>query len=388
MTGSRRKRPSRSRTQRWVAAFALPLALGCDPAADAAGAPASIGAGPVLEASRLALGTAWTTVGSATSDEPPLFGVKNVVEHEHGRFFVLNVGDGRIASYESTGVYVSDVGRKGGGPGEFQVPVDIALADDQLLVLDPQASRLSRFSVDDLRLASTLSLDMRNGVAMDVECCADGGAPLVSVDPVPGMTTDTARRVVVLGDDGTAAAIVSLDVAADPIPVTYVADGRRVTTFVTPPFAPVTSWAAAPDGRVVWGDGSAYSVWQRATGGGREAAVSDPDAERTAVTADDRERFERSLPDDVDPGSLDLTFPETKPHFTAVRFAADRSLWLKTRSAASGESWDIWRDGDRAGSLRLPERWRLVGLGPSSIFVVEVSDLDEEILHRIPLIEG
>jgi hypothetical protein len=61
----------------------------------------------------------------------------SVVVDESGRIYVLDSQEGRIQKYDKDGKYLATLGRKGQGPGEFQVPSGLALdLDGSLIVSD------------------------------------------------------------------------------------------------------------------------------------------------------------------------------------------------------------------------------------------------------------
>lgn len=66
-----------------------------------------------------------------------------------GAFAVLEQVPGEIRLYDAAGAFIGRIGRSGEGPGEFQSPVGLqGLAGDTLVVWDPRARRVSRFTRD------------------------------------------------------------------------------------------------------------------------------------------------------------------------------------------------------------------------------------------------
>lgn len=66
-----------------------------------------------------------------------------------GRIYVLDVGDHRIAVFDRDGRHLRDIGRRGGGPGEFLRPVGLAVgADGVITVADEGKPGAVRFGTD------------------------------------------------------------------------------------------------------------------------------------------------------------------------------------------------------------------------------------------------
>jgi hypothetical protein len=77
-----------------------------------------------------------------------------------GRYFVTNVGGTDVIVFDSTGQYITRLGRRGGGPGEFESIVAIDVVNDTVYVFDGRHSRLSLFGPD-LRFARSVALDLK-----------------------------------------------------------------------------------------------------------------------------------------------------------------------------------------------------------------------------------
>jgi hypothetical protein len=101
----------------------------------------------------------------------------------HGRLIVLDQGESRIVVFAPNGRRTQYLGRRGGGPGEFQEARAMTItATDALLIVDPAGSRLTRYDLsrpDSVRYGGTWPIAVR-GTAI----CASG------------------ERVFLLGDGG------------------------------------------------------------------------------------------------------------------------------------------------------------------------------------------
>ena len=94
--------------------------------------------------------TAWRVVeelriGTADGVGPELLGQVTAVETDAaGQIYVLEGQAQEIRVFDRDGEYVRTIGRKGGGPGEFNQPIGMTWGPDgRLWVIDPQNNRVS-----------------------------------------------------------------------------------------------------------------------------------------------------------------------------------------------------------------------------------------------------
>jgi hypothetical protein len=85
----------------------------------------------------------------------------------------------------------------------------------------------------------------------------------------------------------------------------------------------------------------------------------------------------------------DLPWPETKPAFDPGQVWVDGRdrLWVRRHQAAGRPPlYDVFNDrGVLVGSVVLPERRLVVGMGATSVYVVRVTEDDLQMLERYPL---
>lgn len=65
-----------------------------------------------------------------------------------GKLWILDSKSTKICSYTQTGEFITSVGRKGEGPGEFIKPVDFFIGKENVYVVDPLARKLHLFSLN------------------------------------------------------------------------------------------------------------------------------------------------------------------------------------------------------------------------------------------------
>jgi hypothetical protein len=184
----------------------------------------------------------------------------------HDQIYVLDVGDHRVAVFDQTGQHVRDLGRRGGGPGEFQRPVGVTVTPDgSVFVADAGKGALVRFDstggvLDQIRLdIGAGSLGNFSGILL----MADGPAPQEQVKLA--MLADSATSVV--------AEVSGVQQVSFP--------GCRMTVPGRPFFAPVVSWGAAGT-TLALNDSPEYRV--RVWHGRREAIHVTRDLPPIAIT--------------------------------------------------------------------------------------------------------
>jgi hypothetical protein len=77
------------------------------------------------------------TVGVADGAEHEMFGrVAGVAFDDAGNLFVLDRGNHRVVVYGPDGRFVRMFGRRGGGPGELQAPMNLVVTGQEVAILD------------------------------------------------------------------------------------------------------------------------------------------------------------------------------------------------------------------------------------------------------------
>jgi len=100
-----------------------------------------------------------------------------------GTFYLVDAGDALLKAYGSDGRSVRQIGRRGGGPGEYEMVRNVLVSDDgSVLVLDGRLGRLSAFSEHGEFLRST-QVPVFAGAAMPAVLLSDG-ALVVNARPV------------------------------------------------------------------------------------------------------------------------------------------------------------------------------------------------------------
>jgi len=88
------------------------------------------------------------------------FGPLNAVD-ENGRFYRAIRAQNLISVYNSEGSKITDIGRKGRGPGEFLSITSVYVLADKIFVFDSNLFRLSIFSINNYELQKIINFDAK-----------------------------------------------------------------------------------------------------------------------------------------------------------------------------------------------------------------------------------
>lgn len=130
------------------------------------------------------------TVGVADGDTlQTLFNVARVYENDQGHVFVIQSGTPYVAVFDSMGVRVGTLGRDGGGPGEFAVPITVSFVADSIWIADDGHGKFSLFSpthdhVRDIVVGERFPQLRAIGATRPSEVLPDGSLAVFSVDSV------------------------------------------------------------------------------------------------------------------------------------------------------------------------------------------------------------
>ncbi|MFL5538518.1 MAG: 6-bladed beta-propeller, partial [Longimicrobiaceae bacterium] len=185
--------------------------------------------------------------------------------------YLLDRGNARVLVFDRAGRFVRQLGHKGGGPGEFEVPVGLAvLADGSLAVLDIAHQNITLFGADG-RFRRTVAWQQGWGFA-DRTLAADprgGVVTLLRPGLVPGpggalptRQTQALARVSLAGSGAATPFFTLPDLSPPQRQVSNSGGAVRVNMRITgpPEFAPITRWGMLPGGGIALTHTQLYTV--------------------------------------------------------------------------------------------------------------------------------
>lgn len=186
--------------------------------------------------------------------------------------YVLDRGNARVLVFDRAGRFVRQLGKKGGGPGELEVPVGVAvLADGNVAVLDVAHRNVSLFGAAG-RFVRTVPWDAGWGLPMRPMMADPRGGVMAMLRP--GLSPEalrggaTARRTQALSRVALAGNATPTRLVEIPDPTVIQTSGRssggartlNMRMLGPPEFSPVTAWGVLPGGGVALTHTQLYTV--------------------------------------------------------------------------------------------------------------------------------
>lgn len=324
----------------------------------------------------------FTTAPSATASEP-FSSITAVRELPGGRAIVVDRQEQRVVLLDFGRQTVTPIGRKGSGPGEYQMPTAILTGPgtDSYLA-DLFAMKIHVVSSDG-RIRSTITKPPENrGIRMPVFF-------------VPGAVDSAGRLYFQRASGGGSAARDILRWDRSTNQVDRVAEfrsamvigsrqqgkGRGVVSDDSPPFTASPGWRVLPDGRVVIVHPAPYHLEVR---DGARRLVGPTRADTPIpVTAAERAAYRAAQGKDATGPIADRDFPAVLPPFLgqeSILASPDNEVWvLRTRAAADPTPrYDIFdATGRLVATAALRPHSRVVGFGSGTLYVARQDPADD-----------
>lgn len=298
-------------------------------------------------------------IGTLEGAEAQMLGdVSGIAVGPDGEIYLYDRQRPVLRRYSATGEYMGDIGREGGGPGEYkQSDGGIGvLPDGRVLLRDPGNARINVYSPGGESLDHW---DLRGGYFTSNPLVVDTGGN--SYTHIWGVDEagDRYSGLQKISPEGEALdSLLAPEWDHTPAQLTLSREGMRMINGV--PFTSRSTWAFSPHGYFVGGVSDEYSIDVFRPDGSvlRIQRVSEPvavepdeaDNERARATAN----FRRADPDWKWNGPA---IPTTKPPFTGIQVGRDGRIWVQlSRPGVRVPDEELHRSDDP--NAPPPDRWR------------------------------
>lgn len=368
-----------------IAAILPLLALAACSRGAAFGDPASARAPEWTVASRPSL-----TIGREDGGEKDqLFNVLAAVRRPDGGV-VLGDGTGELRFFDARGRFVRAVGRKGRGPGEFQLPRRIVrIRGDSLAVWDGTQGRLTVYDSAGA-LGRMLQPPFAAGYAPDVAAVFAGGGMMAQAGSNAramlsrsGVYPDSAGFTALAADGSPLRTLGRF--AAGEVYIVHQGGGVGWSTL---PFGRELLHAGGPDAFYLADSGTnRITVWSPS--GRLLRTLAGPFAPRAVSGGDLRRLRGERLGEISDPVRRAVVaralarapVPRRMPGMGALAVDADGRLWVQEfpRPGSDDAPWAVLgADGRVAARVRMPRRWWIYEIGRDYLLVGDRGENDVE----------
>lgn len=313
---------------------------------------------------------------------PSEFGrIRSVVADREGRVYVADNLSSEVRVFGADGSYISTIGRRGEGPGEFGDLYSLAWLGSELAVMDPRNARIGRFSeegtwIDEIRYYPI------TGPGTFIRLHPLGNDGFYAPIPAPGYSRLPFVRISTAG-------------AADTIPAPTAPEGAKTyglrcdrpdggIQFINIPEAPATVFSFPPPGgriAIAWSEG--YRIALVDPGGDTIRVI---DREHELVPYPD-ELWRRAMEpydqmrDQFSGTRCEPAAPERPPYRAALRdilFDDSGRMWIEV-ATPKGFAWEVFdQTGIVVARANAPDREPTIPayVRGDHLYQVEVDDMD------------
>jgi hypothetical protein len=197
-----------------------------------------------------------------------LSNVRQVTIDRAENLYVLDRGNARVLVFDRTGRFVRQVGKRGGGPGEFTSPGRMAVTSDGRLVVADEARQAFSIFGPDGGFVRSVPFERRFGMSGFGLAAHPRGGVVTGTEPIPLPGLQIRNSAVVwysLGANDQAKGLFELspEVASTSASVESGRSNVTVQSTRKPAFSPVLRWDVLPGGGVVAGNTASYVIQVR-----------------------------------------------------------------------------------------------------------------------------
>jgi DNA-binding beta-propeller fold protein YncE len=273
----------------------------------------------------------------------------NIVVDSKENIYVLDTGNHRVQVFNKEGSFLYSFGKKGEGPGEFQMPFGMCIFEDEkLYILDGQTRRVSIFKVI--------------GEFINSFDIIDGSAQYLYLDDyenlyyaksimgkTPGDRTINVSKYNFKGD-----LLATFHEVSDNR-MKIVRNGSNVS-FIIKMFLPRTVWSVSSQGNLFSGLGDKYHIDVKNSEGKLMRTIN-REWQPISVTSDDKKDVLDQTQKLSTPMKNEVEFEDTKPAFSRFLVDDSQNLWIQlyTEFGEENKIYDVFNsEGKYIYHIKIP----------------------------------
>lgn len=362
-------------------------------------------------------------IGAAEGAEHEMFGeIAGVAFDASDNLYVLDRSNARVMVYGPTGRFIRQIGRKGQGPGELTVPMQLAIADDgTVVVMDLARPAYSLFRPDGTFIRNVAMEGLFPSLGSPLAWHPRGGVvgtfrPAPTANPRTGTHTDnTVPLTFHPFDGGNPVRLYQIPQQSTTRSSSNAPGQVQVRTVAPPTFSPAVLFGVLPGGQMALSFTSGYTVRILDANGQTVRYLQRPmpvrrttERDRERARAERRERMQsgrgrvvittggggggspRGAPSGAELERMlgEMRFTDTIPALRGLRVAPSGKLWVERTPPFGAEDGPVdllTAAGQYLGTisgLGLPAAISRGGL--AAFTVVDDLGVDRVVVRRLP----
>ncbi len=272
-----------------------------------------------------------------------------------GNVYVLDFSDNNIKVLDAAGKFLRVIGRKGQGPGEFNMPTGLAVTGDRLIVLDMGNRRICALTLSGEHMKAE-NYAAFSGMPWNLETLPNGEIVLETEKTYFDETDRPQDRF--------------LDILSPDLKVIKTIYSRAVlrnkfikvggeSWNVIQPFCPDLYWDVSPSGKIIVGFSERYEICAYGTDGAKLSAFAHSYNPVKITSADEKNFFDsmtyttgtgiqRGAPEHI---VKNTKFPKVKPAFNGLIVDSDGNILVNPYQKRAEDMYRYFDAFDPAGKF-------------------------------------